>query len=169
MKQAGGRISRLLTAGRMAWSAVTVASTLLGLYLLWPKFSIEPYASTDPRDPFSQIFSIRNESMYPLLRLSPVCKVEDARSTNGIRVDGPSFTSSVDQIPELDPQGSTSFRCEMYFMKFLAAGQWNQLEINESVGYSIPLVPHRFDQSQHFSGIRSADGTYIWTSHGSGK
>jgi hypothetical protein len=137
--------------------------------LLWPKFSIEPYAPTDPRDPFSQFFSITNESIYPLLRVSPECKVEEARSQNGIWVHGPSFSSSVDQIPELDPRSSTSFRCEMYFMSFQSAGEWNQLEINETISYSIPLMPHRFGQSQRFSGIRSAGGTYIWTPHGSGK
>ena len=167
--QQGKRLAPLLTAGRLVWSAIVAASTLLGLWLFWPKFSIEPYASTDPRDPFSEFFSIKNESIYPLLRVSPECKVEQARSRNGIWVHGPSFMSSLDQIPELDPQSSTSFRCEMFFMKFPSADEWSQLEINESVAYSIPLVPYRFGQSQRFSGVRSADGTYIWTSHGSGK
>ncbi len=152
-QQRGTRLAPLLTVGRLVWSAIIAASTLLGLWLLWPKFSIEPYASTDPHDPFSQFFSIRNESIYPLLRVSPECKVEQARSRNGIWVHGPSFMSSVDQISNLDPQSSTSFRCEMFFMKFSSADEWSELEIDESVAYSIPLVPYRFNRSQRFSGV----------------
>ena len=45
----------------------------LGVYVLRPDISIEPYATTDPTRPFSQQFSVQNTSVYAIHQVQPLC------------------------------------------------------------------------------------------------
>jgi hypothetical protein len=62
-------------------------SVLVGLLIAYfsfqPDLSVEPYQMLDPDNPFSEQFSVQNNSLYALFSVRAVCRIPDMNVGNG--------------------------------------------------------------------------------------
>jgi hypothetical protein len=147
---------------RYIWTVICISVTLLGLFEIWPKVSIEPYASTNYHEPFAQLLYIKNENLYPIYNVDPGCELHKVTSSYGVGISGISLYSRKDVIERLGRNEKTTFNCNIGTPSDPIV---TTMEINPVVQYVLPFGIH-WCQTERFIGKKSDDGTYIWTYHG---
>jgi hypothetical protein len=69
---------RLWTAAKTLFAATLAFCTLLGIAVLWPRITIEPYGAFDPSSPSPLQFKISNIGFVPLTDIAPrlgICRL----------------------------------------------------------------------------------------------
>jgi hypothetical protein len=168
-------LSRALkTAARLhgrLWKVALAMATLggLGVWQLWPLVSIEPYASSNPHDPFDQFFFVENQSVYPIRTVEIFCGIDDVRLANGSRFSDFSVTTKGNISPMLGRNEKWSFTCDLGpVMKTLGfTSSPTKLEIDPWVRFALPFGISMC-RYRHFSGVAASDGTFVWTWRGGG-
>jgi hypothetical protein len=146
----------------MTVAAILAAATVCGLYIFWPKVSIEPYASTNPHEPFAQLFYVHNESIYPIYEVQPNCGAGEV-STVGPSFHGFTLLNPAEFVATLGSDERTTFRCALVG----GSSAYGTMDISPSVWFDLPFGFHQCKE-RHFSGVRAWDGAYIWTWRGGG-
>jgi hypothetical protein len=152
-----------ITALRRLAGGILAIATICGLYIFWPKISIEPYASIDPHDPFAQLLYVHNESAYPIYQVQPNCGIENV-SRPGSRLSGFTIASTKDFASSLGSGEKLSFKCSIAGPN---GAKYSKLDLYPSVWFDLPLGFH-LCRERHFLGIEASDGSYIWTWQGGG-
>jgi len=133
---------------------------LLGVFVLRPDVSIEPYATTDPTRPFEQQFFVQNTSSYPIHQVTPLCGLEDVKTPHS-KARGLSITDIHEYVETLEAGAKTTLTC------FWTTEQTQQsMEIIPWVEYKTPFGIPRCKAAK-FKGKPAVGGTYIWTYDGS--
>jgi hypothetical protein len=161
---------RILHLGKQAvkriaiWTVALVTLTGVGFWQLRPKISIEPYASLNLHVPFAQLFSIQNQSLYGILDVSPRCGVNAVESNVGLS-GAFTFVNMADAVAYLAPNTKTNATCRLDTL-LGTAREYPRLSIDIWVVYKLPLLGIYRCDSAKFKGVKSADGTFIWTYDG---
>src|SRR5579863_4109288 len=95
------------------WAVIVSVSVLISLLLSYfafrPDLSVEPYKMLDTRNPFSEQFTVQNNSLYTLYDVKASCVFDSMRAR------GNTFESSSNGIAivanELSPKESTTIDC----------------------------------------------------------
>ena len=153
----------ILKSAAFLWALILAGASLTSYYILWPKVSIEPYASVDTSDPFAQYFSVRNDSAYSLFDLHPRCMLNFSGGGGRFGIGNITLGASSDDIAKLESNRATSFKCSLA----VTARSYDTLEVSPRVDYRLPLLGLNLCTSQRFSGIKGTKGNFIWTYHGS--
>jgi hypothetical protein len=131
----------------------------LGIYVLRPSVTIEPYASLDPTRPFSQQFSIQNNSVYAIRFLEPGCGFP--ADSNFAMLQGINLSNIFDNQDILQPGDKSTFTCSID-----VPGTKNEIKLNPWVVYDLPFGLHAC-KAISFRGKSGYGGNYLWTYNGS--
>ena len=147
-------------AGIVALATITG----IGFWQLRPKVLIEPYASLNPHNPFTQQFSIENQSLYTISELSPRCELNLVEAEHATWKDV-GVKDVKDAATSLDSGTKTTGTCALdkFFAEF---GAYKRLEITFWVSYKDPVFGSKHCKSATFKGKPSAAGDFLWTYDG---
>jgi hypothetical protein len=150
---------------RQTWNWVLAGATLLGLYILWPKVSIEPYASVDPHDPFGQMLFVKNESVYPIYRVIPECGIDKVQSQQRTVPDLENFAllSTADIVPKLSADERTTFKCPIASTNVT----FRTIKLEPYVVFELPFGIRQC-RFRNFESVPAKDGSYLWIWKGGG-
>jgi len=154
------RLALIWRLGAKGVTALSICASLIGLlgvYVLRPDVSIEPYATMNPTLPFEQQFSVQNNSAYSIHGVVPECGFDENSNFN---FKGLSISSKEERVDTLEPGTKTTLTCSIRTGPI-------RTELN-----IMPWVLYRaFGVSQckaeKFKGKVAANGAYIWTYNGS--
>lgn len=112
LKLLRGRIQLRRTRRRAAavFSGIVALVGLLGVYVLRPDISIEPYATIDPTHPFQQQFFVQNLSVYSIHDVEPFCGFDS--DTNFI-AHNLSLHNPAEDTETLEPNAKTTLTCSL--------------------------------------------------------
>lgn len=152
---------------RTFWKILLAAAAIsgVGLWQLWPKIAIEPYVSLDAHAPFSQQFSIQNQSLYTISQLLPRCEATDVEvgnsSAKGISVANP----EQDLFDHLSPGAKMNATCRIGVLSGTPNG-YKSLLVRVWITYKLPIVGLRRCNAGKFRGMQASGGTFVWTYEG---
>ena len=142
------------------WTVVFALVGLLGLYVLRPDISIEPYATTDPAHPFEQQFSIQNTSVYSIHNVLTDCVMKDVAVQNGT-FHNIHIMDVSEQNKTLEPNAKTTLTCRLTNLR-----PEPDALIVARVEYATPIGID-FCKAERFKGKSAVGEGYIWTYDGS--
>ncbi|MDR3720454.1 MAG: hypothetical protein P4L00_02540 [Candidatus Acidoferrales bacterium] len=150
---------------KVGWAVIACIATLLSYITLKPSLAIEPYASQDPHNPFTEQFSVQNTSAYAIRQVEPHCGIENVIVGNGGFRRGFSVVAPTDFVDSLDPGAKTTATCILNQIVHDNPSQYRTLDISIWVTFKIPLGISKCKES-YFRGIPAVDQTFIWTHKG---
>lgn len=139
------------------------AVTLFGVYVFWPTIVIEPYALTDPTNPFAQQFSVQNASLYSIYNVEPACFFPP---DSGYFLHNMATSLQREELGELKSGAKTTLTCGINDSR----QSESQLKVDPRVTYTLPFIKVQRCYKVEFIGKPGSNGgTYVWTYHGTAK
>lgn len=159
-------VDHLLRIPKLLWAAVGVIATIitiLTVYGLMPKVTIENSGSLRPHDPMGTVFHIVNESMFPISNVQVMCDIVELRSKGGGFMSGGGTVIPPDSFaPNLSPGKRMNAPCD----SSVAMQDAYSAALTVRVAYT-PFFWWRRETEFPMKAARSEDGTWIWKSIGS--
>lgn len=145
---------------RLVWAAILGVATLVGLIQLKPSISVEPYSSQDPHNPFTEQFSLQNNSAYKIQNIESRCGIINVRAEN-VSLQNFSVMYPGDTPGHLQAGAKTTITCRLDQLVGMT-GRYKSLEIGLMIKFKVPLGISECKESR-FNGLQTTDGNYIWT------
>jgi len=137
-------------------------ATLTGLLAFYPWLSIEQDYSSDPTNPFTEVFAVTNEGYLPAEDVHTVCS-RNAVFAGNIVLGG--FTEEGDELitDSLSYKGRASIPCTPKELLWMGAGHPVQTAtFTIYVRYRMAIFPIKRVQSFKFQLTKDSMGHYHW-------
>ena len=142
----------------LSWTIAIIGIPSAVLFFI-PSVQVEAHASSNPRNPFTAFYTIQNIGYLAVYSVSSSCGIDYAIRPNGIGVINSFSDVGGARAGHLDASAKISTYCGLPFN----ATDYRELGIGIEVRYHLPLWPREKCTEFKFIGIRTAEGSYIWT------
>ena len=142
---------------------------LMGFFMA--KLSAEVMEATDPKDPYTYAFQIKNEGSLDLMKMFYSCKIKGAYIDG--RYSPPEIVLDKNQSMEiapvirgevyrtLQPSESDSMTCKLFSEPFSFMLE-NKRQLTIVASYRPAYFPFHLEKEFSFSLLKATDGSYKW-------
>jgi hypothetical protein len=163
--EAGPTTHKVITWFWRFWQvpvALAVAATLFGFYLAFlpPGISVEPYRTLDPSNPFTEVFTVHNDSAYALSDLRGGCYLLGVHlNVNGTKLEFHNIMFGLTKVASTLPsKDSATVQCTGYSE---ASGLENA-DMLIDIQFGARWWPGRHTIRHRFTAAKNSGGTIEW-------
>lgn len=130
------------------------------LFLVYPRFSVEPGESLDLYKPFETPFVLKNDGYWSLVDINYNLTIDKMEDINQNKFTHFGIRGIANKIPKLRPNEAST----IFINRVLSAppNYIKYVELYINVTYKPFLIPITFTVSKRFKTNRKSNGEYVW-------